>query len=59
MYVLRNKINRTEQEVQEWAGGGGNISHFYKESLEKGLAKETYDSVNTQTSGDRMPHRGQ
>lgn len=57
--MLRNKINRTEQEVQEWAGGGGTICHFFKESLEKGLAKETYDSVNTQTSRDRMPRRRQ
>ena len=36
MYVLRFKINRAEQEVQEWAGRWGNICHFYKESLGKG-----------------------
>lgn len=39
--MLRKKINRTEQEVQEWAGGGGGTFVILTESLEKGLAKET------------------
>jgi len=59
MYVLRNKVNRAEQEVQEWAGRWRNSCHFIKRAWKRGLAKDTYDSVNTQTFGDRMPRREQ